>query len=531
MSFCKKIAIFVFVFIMSSLTLFISGSVAQEIDDPILEYSYHIKIDLSVIKDLIEQAFDPTGFTKTQAKKLTDIRDKLINSGVGDLKDVTADFKFTDDQTVGMLDVRFLDSISSKGSFSDFIKSPPRSSVIRTAIPEDKTLAWLTIMDPALIMKIMQECAKNCATGDGGCCADMQGMCDMVSGIGNFMGNEMNLIISDVEISLMGEPDFHAALILKMPDGISGDDLKKLSGIMDNMLVEKLGAKKAMSKWQSMDVVTYSETGCPMDIQPSFIADKYWFIIATDPETLESMAEYVLNPKRTAQSKIKPPVMNGMLTINMNRLFEVIPDEAFDAMNMVFQKDPHKGNLSQMIKDEDWGIIRLERTHANNGVKVNFTANREIYSLIYHTSIQGMIFGLRQEMKNEFKSKEAQVSSNIHTLQMAIERYGIDNGEYPADLEKLKSGDIIHTFPSNSFTYAPMSDCGFPGTEGDYHYIPIMDEATDKITAYWLIGYGSLENEEDKLNNDSLEKEDVVIQEPDGKVDNVVIVLEGKSYD
>lgn len=526
MQYCKKTVFFVLIIVMSGLMMFTTGSVASELDDPILEYSYHIKIDLSVIKGLIEQACDPTGFTKSQAEKLTDVRDKLINMGLGDLKEVTFDFKFTDDQTVGMVDVRFLDSIASKGAFNDFVNTPPRGSAVRSAISEDKTLLWLTVMDPAAVMQLMHECAKTLSSEDEGCFNDMPGMREMMAEIEQYVGNEMHLIISDVEISLMGDPVFHGALILKMPDGISDDEIKKLSVIMDNMIVEKLGAKKEMSKWESMDVVTYTDTGCPVEIKPSFIADKYWFILATDPETLNSIADDVLNPKRTAHSKkVKPPVMNGMFTINMDKLFSLIPDEAFGAMNMAFGENPHGGNMAEMIKSEDWGVVRLERKHSNNGVKINFTANREIYSLLYHTSVQAFILGIREEIKNEFKAKETQVSSKIRSIQTSLERYEVDNKEYPDDIEKLITDGYLTSFRRNTFTLEPMIDCGFPGTEGDFHYIPLMDEASDKITGYWLIGYGSSENEEDKLNNDSLEKDDVVIQEPDGKVDNVVIVL------
>ena len=526
MQYCKRTVFFVLIFVMSGLMMFTPGSVASELDDPILEYSYHIKIDLSVIKGLIEQACDPAGFTKSQAEKLTDIRDKLLNSGLGDLKDVTFDFEFTDDRSVGSLDVKFLDSIASKGAFNDFINTPPRGSAIRAAIDEDETLLWLTVMDPATAIAVMHECAKNLVSEGEEPFADMPGMHEMLSEIHQYVGNELHLIITDVEISLMGDPNFRGAMILKMPDGISSDELKKLPEILDNQAVEKLGAKKEMSKWQTMDIVTYSWEGMPGDVQPSYISDKYWFIMATDLETLESIADDVLNPKRTAYSiKVKPPVMNGMFTVNIDKLFGIIPDEAFGAMNMAFGENPHGGNMAEMIKNGDWGIIRLERKHANNGVKIDFTANREVYSLIYHTSVQAMILGMREEIKNEFKAKETQVRSKVRSIRTSLARYEVDNEEYPDDIQKLITDGYLTSFPHNIYTYEPMVDCGFPGSEGDFHYVPLMDEASDKITGYWLIGYGSSENEEDKLNNDSLEKEDVVIQEPDGKVDNVAIVL------
>jgi hypothetical protein len=508
------------------LPLFPPDAQAQELDDPILEYSYHLKMDLSVIKSYVDRIFDTTGMSRDQAAEIEKIYQKLLNSGLCDLKDITFDFQFEREWVFCKALVRFQDSLSERGAINDFIQAQPRMSIVRGLIPAEETLAWATLMEPVDAINMIHSFKEQCKPGEKkkecGECKFFHGVFEKVE---KLIGDEMNVIISDLEIPMMGEPVIKGGLIFSMAENITQKDMEMLAGIMDNIFIEENKATKKKSKWHSFDVVTYSDLGCPGDIEPSFIIDKYYFVMATDLETLEQLADHVLNPKRTAYSSVMPPVMNGMVTFNVDKLMTIIPDDAFSTMTMMTGDDPHKGKIRELIENEDWGIVRFERSHTPDGVRLFCRMNRSIYSLMYHVSIEGMIMGLKENMKYMFKSKEAEVKSNTHSIQIAIERYHVDNGKYPDDAEQLISQGYMSVFPINPYTDVPMVDCGFPGTPGNFMYIPIFDDEKVNVTGYQLMGFGRNDSNTDKINNDLLINDGIVKEEPDGKIDKVLIVI------
>jgi type IV pilus assembly protein PilA len=77
-------------------------------------------------------------------------------------------------------------------------------------------------------------------------------------------------------------------------------------------------------------------------------------------------------------------------------------------------------------------------------------------------------------IKAREKAKEAEVKSNIHAIQIALERYAVDTGGfYPL---MLYGGDLSDTFvrlgaPVNPNTgqsyYVPPDDPGYPAFPGD----------------------------------------------------------------
>ncbi|MCD6216977.1 hypothetical protein J7L05_03835 [bacterium] len=510
------------------LPLFPANAQAQELDDPILEYSYHLKMDLSVIKSYVDRIFDTSGMSKDQTAEIEKIYQKLLSSGLCDLEDVTLDCQFEREWVLGKALVRFKDSLSERGAINDFVQPQSRMSMVRTLIPEQETLAWATVMEPGdainLIHRFMEQCNPGEKKKECGKYKFFHGVSEKAE---KLIGDEMNLIISDLEMPMMGEPVIKGGLIFSMAENITQKDMDMLAGIMDNIFIEENKATKKKSKWHSFDVVTYTDLGIPGDIEPSFIIDKYYFVMATDPETLEQIADHVLNPKRTAYSSVMPPVMNAMITFNVDKFMAIIPDDAFSAMTMMTGDDLHKGKIRELIENEDLGIVRFESSHTSDGVRLFCRMNRSIYSLIYHVSIEGMIMGLKENMKYMFKAKEAEVKSNTHSIQIAIERYAVDYaGQYPDDAEQLITKGYMSAFPINPYTDAPMVECGFPGTPGNFMYIPIFDDENVKVIKYELMGFGAEGNQADKINNDLLIEEGTVKEEPDGKIDKVLIVVQ-----
>jgi hypothetical protein len=56
-----------------------------------------------------------------------------------------------------------------------------------------------------------------------------------------------------------------------------------------------------------------------------------------------------------------------------------------------------------------------------------------------------------------YASKCAQVKQNLHAIQLALERYSVDNnGDYPSNIAQLKSGGYLPVLPKNPFTGKPM---------------------------------------------------------------------------
>ncbi len=509
------------------LPLFPPDAQAQKLDDPILEYSYHLKVDLSVIKSYVDRIFDTTGLSKDQSAEIEKIYQKLLTSGLCDLEDITFDCRFERERIFGKALVKFQDSLAERGAINDFIQAQPKMSMVRALIPERETFAWLTLMEPVDVINMIHSFKEQCKPGEKKKeCGNCKFFHDAFEKAEKLIGDEMNLVISDVEIPIMGEPVIKGGLIFSMAENITQKDMKMLAGIMDNIFVEENKATKKKSKWHSFDVVTYSDLDIPGDIEPSFIIDKYYFVMATDTETLEQLADHVLNPKRTAYSSVMPPVMNGMITFNVDKFIEIIPDDAFSTMTMMTGDGPHKGKIREMIESEDWGSVRFERSHTPDGVRLSCAMNRSIYSLVYHVSIEGMIMGLKENMKYIFKAKEAEVKSAVHSIQIGIERYSVDySGKYPESAEQLITDGYMHAFPNNAFTDVPMIDCGFPGTPGNFMYVPIYDDEKVNVIGYQLMGFGGNDSNTDKINNDLLAKEGTVKEEPDGKIDKVLIVI------
>ena len=137
--------------------------------------------------------------------------------------------------------------------------------------------------------------------------------------------------------------------------------------------------------------------------------------------------------------------------------------------------------------------------------------------LLGYTLLMGCVF-TRDRSPDENKVKDAETKVNLQTIQIALERYAIDNSStYPYSAAELIDAGIIAEFPLNAYTGEKMHSIQYDdtGNEGDFTYIPVEDDA---IHGYYLIAYGRNPNESMDLNKN-------------GVWDNAILVLDGYTHD
>ena len=95
------------------------------------------------------------------------------------------------------------------------------------------------------------------------------------------------------------------------------------------------------------------------------------------------------------------------------------------------------------------------------------------------------------------KAPEAEVKSNVHTIQIALERYAVDHYDdpetdtYPREIETLINEEYIVAFPPNPFKIPDeMKEIEFGSDEwwGEFSYFPVIID--DRVIGYYLLGYG-----------------------------------------
>jgi hypothetical protein len=95
----------------------------------------------------------------------------------------------------------------------------------------------------------------------------------------------------------------------------------------------------------------------------------------------------------------------------------------------------------------------------------------------------------------DLKAAEAEVKSNTHSIQIALERYTLEhNGLYPENAETLIDGNLMTVFPRNPFTNRHQINVpyGSPDFEGNFTYLPFTIDS--EVRGYYLIGYGYRKN-------------------------------------
>ena len=113
------------------------------------------------------------------------------------------------------------------------------------------------------------------------------------------------------------------------------------------------------------------------------------------------------------------------------------------------------------------------------------------------------------------KRIEAEVKSDLHAIQIAVERYADGNqGHYPIDINDLITNSYLYSFPTNPFSQEPIKSIqiGDPDFEGNFTYEPSV--VSGEAIGYQLIAYGSRDTEGADVNLD-------------GKPDHAILVLQG----
>jgi hypothetical protein len=109
---------------------------------------------------------------------------------------------------------------------------------------------------------------------------------------------------------------------------------------------------------------------------------------------------------------------------------------------------------------------------------------------------------------------EAEVKSDVHAIQIAVERYAVDHqGHYPSEIQQLNADGYLLSFPENPFSREPMRpiQVGDPDFEGNFTYEPVI--VSNEVTGYRLFAYGSRENAGQDIDLD-------------GTPDHVILVLQ-----
>jgi len=107
--------------------------------------------------------------------------------------------------------------------------------------------------------------------------------------------------------------------------------------------------------------------------------------------------------------------------------------------------------------------------------------------------------------KSPDKAAEAQVKANLHTIQITLERYGIDHGDrYPGEINDLIKSDYLTSFPINPFSRGQMQevDFGDPNFEGNFTYVPVI--VSGEVIGYNLLGYGARQTDGLDINDDGV---------------------------
>lgn len=88
------------------------------------------------------------------------------------------------------------------------------------------------------------------------------------------------------------------------------------------------------------------------------------------------------------------------------------------------------------------------------------------------------------------KAKDAAVKEGVHTIEVGIKTYAVDNNDvYPAVADVAAGGAVgalVDTWPDNPWTNAAMAQAA---TQGDYTYTPLP--AGGPFTSFTLAGHMS----------------------------------------
>jgi hypothetical protein len=479
------------------------------INDPVKSLSIEVTVDMSGFEDLSNRMFSQENVDEETAAIAREQMDKLRETGFFDLKDMTFDVHFQDEWVTSKTSVEVANEIKNR-EIGEYIKAKPKVSDVRAMIPEEETLMWTTIMDPSTIapltVKVLDKFPMLMWYGNE-LPEEFGQIMDLMKEYG---GDEFHLIVYEFNPNYMayeGNGSFiDCVFICSLRKNIAQKDIDGIKGKFNEIMPPVSG------------------NSVFMEINTDY------FILATSESSLKKTTELVLTPGGKVKSESIP--MNALQTINLDKLRDMIPGTFWDEMESDLN-NPDTSKFIKIAKSEDLGSIRIIRTHTDKSILYEFRMKRIAFSVLYHFIREAYISlmgyntgGMSPYSPSRSQSKDAELAANIHTLQIAAERYHVDNNNYPDDWTKIKERGYMGNLPDNPYTGEEMKDVNFPGTRGDFMYIPRPGEK-GKTAGFWLLGFGDPANKYDKINNDALMKRGEVIEEPDGIQDDVRIVVSG----
>ena len=116
-----------------------------------------------------------------------------------------------------------------------------------------------------------------------------------------------------------------------------------------------------------------------------------------------------------------------------------------------------------------------------------------------------LVFAVQSIDQSPRRTAEAEVKSNLRGIQIALERYCVENGNrYPAEINELITSEYITSFWKNPFSTEPMRpiEFGDPNFEGNFTYVPVI--VSGEVTGYSLLGYGYRQTYGEDVNGDGV---------------------------
>jgi hypothetical protein len=139
---------------------------------------------------------------------------------------------------------------------------------------------------------------------------------------------------------------------------------------------------------------------------------------------------------------------------------------------------------------------------------------------LFWVSFVGMAFGVYFTMAllggyvdAKLKSKESQTKTNVHDIQIALERYWVDHCVYPADIATLQSEGYIGALPMNPFTRQPMREISFGASpyQGEFTYVRFMID--NNVRGFDLLTYGKNGGNGQDIDEDGIDDHVILVVE------------------
>jgi hypothetical protein len=112
------------------------------------------------------------------------------------------------------------------------------------------------------------------------------------------------------------------------------------------------------------------------------------------------------------------------------------------------------------------------------------------------------------------KRKEAWTKSNVHQVQIDLERWASDhNGLYPSTIKTLIQDGYFTQSLTNPFTKAPMREIAFGSSpfEGEFTYVPVLEDG--QVRGFYLLAYGDKNKIGEDVNGDAVDDHVIMVVE------------------